>query len=215
MHFEILSEDISGKAALEILLPKIIDTEIHSYRVIPYKGIGRLPKNLKPTSDANKRILLDQLPNILRGYGNYLAGDQNYAIVVVCDLDRRCLKDFRKELLDLTNAIYPLPITKFCIAIEEGEAWLLGDFEAIKLAYPGAKEAILHSYTNDEICGTWQKLADAVYDGGSQKLSKLGWRAVGIEKSLWAKNISSYMDINENKSPSFCYFRDKLLALIQ
>jgi len=34
-----------------------------------YKGIGRLPKNLKGTSDPSKRILLDQLPKLLRGYG--------------------------------------------------------------------------------------------------------------------------------------------------
>lgn len=61
MHFEILVEDQSGKKALDILVPKIIGDD-HTVRIISYKGIGRLPKNLTSTSDANKRILLDQLP---------------------------------------------------------------------------------------------------------------------------------------------------------
>ena len=46
MHFEILVEDQSGKRALDILVPKIISDE-HSYRVFAYKGIGKVPKNLK------------------------------------------------------------------------------------------------------------------------------------------------------------------------
>jgi len=38
MHFEILVEDISGKTALEILIPKIISTEQHTFEIHPYKG---------------------------------------------------------------------------------------------------------------------------------------------------------------------------------
>jgi hypothetical protein len=38
MHFEILVEDISGKTALEILIPKIISTEQHTFEIPPYKG---------------------------------------------------------------------------------------------------------------------------------------------------------------------------------
>ena len=45
MHFEILVEDLSGKKALDILVPKLID-EHHTFIVHPYKGIGRIPKNL-------------------------------------------------------------------------------------------------------------------------------------------------------------------------
>lgn len=71
MHFEILIEDQSGKKALDILVPKIIGDD-HTFNVHPYKGIGRIPKNLGAKGDANKRILLDQLPRLLRGYGNAL-----------------------------------------------------------------------------------------------------------------------------------------------
>ncbi|QHG19998.1 hypothetical protein GJB62_14990 [Nostoc sp. ATCC 53789] len=72
MHFEILVEDISGKIALEILVPKIINTEQHTFNIHHYKGIGRIPKNLTSTSDPKKRILLDQLPRLIQGYGKTL-----------------------------------------------------------------------------------------------------------------------------------------------
>jgi hypothetical protein len=65
MHFEVLIEDQSGKAAMEILLPKLIGDN-DSFRIIPYKGIGRIPKNLKPNSDAKKRSLLNRLPGIIK-----------------------------------------------------------------------------------------------------------------------------------------------------
>lgn len=215
MHFEILVEDISGKTALEILIPKIISTEQHTFNIHSYKGIGhKVPKDLKSTSDAKKRILLDRLPKIVQGWGKTLSDpDYSFVLIVICDLDNRCLSTFRRELLDLVDKCNPKPKTQFCIAIEEGEAWYLGDLAAVKKAYPKAKEAVLNSYTNDSICGTWEKLADAVFSGGSKKLSKLGWQGVGDEKSKWANNIAPLMDVDNNLSPSFCYFRDKLRDL--
>ncbi|EAW46425.1 hypothetical protein N9414_06869 [Nodularia spumigena CCY9414] len=212
MHFEILIEDKSGKTALEILVPKIINTEEHTFKIHFYKGIGHIPKNLTSTSDPKKRILLDQLPRLIQGYGNTLSHFPA-VLIIVCDLDDRCLSAFRNELLELVNSCHPQPKTQFCIAIEEGEAWYLGDLAAVKAAYPSAKQAVLNSYTNDEICGTWEKLADAVYSGGSQKLSKLAYEVIGKEKATWAAKISPLMDIDNNQSPSFCYFRDQLRRL--
>ena len=46
MHFEILVEDVSGKTTLEILVPKIINPEQHTFNIHAYKGIGHIPKNL-------------------------------------------------------------------------------------------------------------------------------------------------------------------------
>lgn len=106
MHFEILVEDQSGKKALDILVPKIIGND-HTFKVRPYKGIGRIPKNLGAKGDASKRILLDQLPRLLRGYGNAFANyPANYpaAVILVCDLDDKCLKAFRQELFNILNA---------------------------------------------------------------------------------------------------------------
>ena len=211
MHFEILIEDQSGKKALDILVPSIIGTN-DSFKVRGYKGIGHIPKNLSNTSNAGTQLLLNQLPKLLRGYGKTFASNPA-AVIVVCDLDSKCLKAFRQELFAVLNICNPKPETRFCIAIEEGEAWLLGDKRAIKTAYPLARDVVLNGYANDSICGTWEILADAVYKGGSKVLAKKGWQAEGREKSAWAANIAPQMDVDKNASPSFCYFRDKLREL--
>ncbi|MDR1579121.1 MAG: DUF4276 family protein [Synergistaceae bacterium] len=213
MHFEILVEDQSGKHALDILVPKIIG-DGHTFIVHQYKGIGHIPKNLKHGVDPRKRLLLNTLPRLLRGYGKTFAtypGGYNAAVIIVCDLDDRCLKVFREELNDILNGCDPKPETRFCIAIEESEAWYLGDIKAVKSAYPEAKDSVLNKYVNDSICGTWELLADAIYNGGSEALLSGGWQAVGREKSQWAVRISPYMDILNNKSPSFIYFKKRLL----
>lgn len=210
MHFEILVEDRSGQKMLDILVPKIIGAD-HTFKVIAYKGVGRIPKK-NAGVDASKRMLLDNLPRLLKGYGkswpNYPA-----AVFVVCDLDDKCLKTFRQELYAVLNACNPRPETRFCIAVEEGEAWLLGDTPAVKTAYPRAKDWVLNTYVNDSICGTWEYLADAIYTGGSAALSAKGWQAVGAEKSQWAEKITPHMDVENNASPSFIYLQKKLLAL--
>lgn len=50
--------------------------------------------------------------------------------------------------------------------------------------------------------------------GGAQKLKNQPWYVIGKEKSKWAKDITPYINIDKNKSPSFCYFRDKIRELI-
>ena len=215
MHFEILVEDPSGKRALDILMPKILGGQ-DTFKVIDFRGIGRIPKNLTSSTDASKRLLLNQLLRLLRGYGRTFAGyPANYsaAVILVCDLDDKCLKTFRQELFDVLDACNPKPETRFCIAVEEGEAWLLGDISAVKVAYPKAKNNILNGYENDSICGTWELLADAIFNKGSDALKKQGWRAVGRAKSAWAENIAPHMNVDANASPSFQYFRDKVRNL--
>lgn len=179
MHFEVLVEDPSGKKVLDILTPEIIGNG-HTFRVIPYKGIGRILRKVKAV-DAGKRLLLDNLPRLLRGYGKTFAGyadGYQAVVIVVCDLDHKCLKDFRTELFSILEACDLKPETRLCIAVEGGEAWFLGDIPAVKAAYPRVKDAVLNHYKNDSICGTWELLADAVYSDGSAKLSK-GRHAVG------------------------------------
>jgi len=214
MHFEILVEDASGKIALKSILEKILgpNGQDHTYRIISYKGIGRIPKDLRGTIDPQKRILLDRLPRLLRGYGKSLQ-DFPVAVVVVVDLDDKDCQVFKQEMLDILNARNPQPTTLFRIAIEEGEAWLLGDRNAVKAAYPRAKKQVLNAYVQDSICGTWEKLADAVYPGGSQKLKQLGWPHTGQAKCEWANNIAPHLDVEGNQSRSFQVFRDGIRNL--
>ena len=213
MHFEILVEDQSGKKVLDMLIPKIISNQ-HKFKIRPYQGVGHIPKNLTNPTNANTKLLLNQLPMQLRAYGKSYANDPTMVVIVVCDLDNNCLKTFRQELFRVLNSCNPKPETRFCIAIEEGEAWLLGDIPAVKAAYPKAKDNILNSYQNDAICGTWELLADAIFTGGSNALGKRPWYVIGREKSAWAEKIAPYMNVNKNASLSFCYFRDKIRELI-
>jgi len=216
MHFEILVEDKSGKITLESILEKIFisNQQDHTYKIISYKGIGHIPKNLKG-KDPQKRILLDQLPRLLRGYGKSFQGYPSAAVVVVVDLDsKNCLK-FKQEMLDVLNACNPQPTTLIRIAIEEGEAWLLGDLSAVRVAYPRVKDPILRDYTQDSICGTWEKLADAIYPGGSQKLKKMGWPHIGQAKCEWAQKISPHLDVDRNQSRSFQIFCDGIRKLAE
>ena len=213
MHFEILVEDQSGKRALDLLMPKIVG-EPHQFKVKNFRGIGHLPKNLNSVSDPKRWLLLNHLPNLLRGYGRAFQ-DESAAVIVVCDLDDRCLKLFRQDLCGVLAACNPRPETRFCIAIEEGEAWLLGDRRAVAAAYPAADRSVLRRYRNDDICGTWEMLADAVFRGGAAGLRRSGWQAVGKKKSEWAERIASRMDVDRNSSPSFQYFRDQVRALAQ
>lgn len=217
MHFDILVEDQSGRQFLDILVPKIVGNS-HSFSVTDYKGLGHIPKNLTAAPGVGNRLLLNNLFTALKVHGRPHAGyPENYpaAVIVVCDLDDKCLKAFLQQLRKILNICNPKPLARFCIAIEEGEAWLLGDIPAIKSAYPKAKAQVLKAYENDSVCGTWECLANAVYPGGEKALSEKGWQGVGREKSIWAEKIAPRMDVESNKSPSFRYFKDTLQRLSQ
>lgn len=215
MHLEILIEDVSGERALQNLVPKILG-DGHTFTFHSYKGVGRIPPNMKDARDATKRILLENLPKLLKGFGRTFRGygrDYRAAVVVVCDLDDNDRGKFMTELNQVLNSCHPKPQTRFCLAIEEGEAWLLGDIPAVLGAFPKADKDVLNSYVNDAICGTWERLADAIYPGGSTSLRKKGHRAIGTEKMRWAREISPRMDVANNQSPSFRSFCTELSEL--
>jgi hypothetical protein len=212
MHFEFLVEDRSGKEALELLVPKIIGQE-HSYPIHGYRGIGHLPQGLRAVAEPQHRALLSQLPRLIQGYGNTFNGyHPNYeaALILVCDLDQECRHFFRNELIDLLKRCNPRPATYFCIAEEEMEAWFLGDKAAIEASYAKVKTAILETYIPDSICNTWEVLADAIHNGGAKALKKRQYYEIGAAKCAWAKEIAPRMDVENNASRSFQYFRDKL-----
>ena len=214
MHVEILVEDSSGANLLETIVPKLIGAmgDPHTWRIHPYKGIGRLPKNLATKADPSKRALLDQLPKLLAGYGRTPGID---AVVVVIDNDKRDCKVFLNELKRLLKLCDPAPTTLFRLAIEEMEAWYFGDRVALVSAYPKAKKEVLSRYQQDSLCDTWELLADAIFPGGQSAIRSSGWPLPGQVKHEWATKIGPLMDVENNLSPSFCKFRDGLRRLMK
>lgn len=212
MHIEFLVEDSSGERLLAQLLPQILGEQgaPHTWRMKAYKGVGRIPPGLSAKADPAKRMLLDQLPRLLQGYGKTPGID---AVVVVLDADSRECSAFLTELKSLAAKCNPAPRTLFRLAIEEMEAWYLGDRQCILKAYPRAKRDVMDRYVQDSVCGTWELLADAVYPGGSAAIKKAGWPLPGQIKHEWAEKITPFMDISNNTSPSFSKFRDGLLRL--
>jgi hypothetical protein len=209
MHFEILVEDVSGKQLLDILEPKIIDTTNNTYKIISYKGLGRIPKDLQTTQDPSKRILLEQLPRLIKGYGRSFT--KNEVVIVVVDCDNRPCKEFKEDLKGVIPEREPKPNVVFSIAIEEIEAWLLGDKRAIETVYPNMNNQEYAAYQQDSVTRTWEKLADiTLHPKAAKTLKKAAFYEVGKQKSEWAKSIGANMDVNNNASQSFNYFKKKL-----
>lgn len=214
MHLEILVEDQSGKILLESVMEGILGPlgAPHTWRVVAYKGIGKIPPGLSPKSDARARILLDQLPRLLCGYGRSLTRE-SAAVVVVVDCDKRNCMEMKAELVEVLEKCDPKPTALFRIAVEEMEAWLLGDPIALGQAYPKLKRQVLERYVQDSLCGTWELLADAVLPGGHKKLKEQGYPYIGMQKCEWAKQLGPRMDVARNQSASFQQFRDGLRRL--
>lgn len=197
MHIEVLVEDSSGARLIETLLPQVVGEygAPHTWRIHRYKGIGRLPAGLSSHADPAKRALLDQLPRLLAGYGRTPGID---AVVVVVDSDRRDCRQFLRELTALHQRCRPAPNTLFRLAIEEIEAWYLGDRQALLAAYPKARSEALARYRQDAVCGTWELLADAVRVGGSAAVKSAGWPLPGQIKHAWAERIGPRMNVEHN-----------------
>ncbi len=83
----------------------------------------------------------------------------------------------------------------FRLAIEETEAWYLGDQTAVLKAFPRAKVSVLAGYVQDSQGGTWEVLANAVYPGGAAEVKRAGWPLPGQLKHEWADKIGPHVDL--------------------
>ena len=206
MHFQFLIEDQSSAALIEILMGRISQTnESITFNCKPFRGIGGFTKK-NTVKETKSGKLLNDLATYLRGFNKSLQYIPA-VIIVVLDNDTRNTKEFLAELKQVARQNKINLDHVFCIAVEEVEAWLLGDEAAVLAAYPSAKHQLLHTYVQDSICGTWEVLADVVYPGGVSKLKKdcPTYIEIGKCKSEWARKIGIHMDIAHNNSPSFNY----------
>jgi hypothetical protein len=219
VHFEILVEDASGKLLLEHLVPKILGPKgkPNKYRIIniqelKHRVMAQMPRHLARTLPWDT-ILFQTLISQLKAYGKSLPR-KNGIVIIVVDLDYHDFKTFYNQLEALFSKCDPVPAGGVRLAVEEIEAWLLGDSVAVRRAYPFVNEFVLKSYEQDSICGTWECLADAIFHGGSEHLAKIGYPKIGREKCQWADNIGQYMTVDANQSPSFQAFYNLLKQFI-
>lgn len=176
----------------------------HSLNVIQHRGKGRLPGLPSSRPDPRREGLLDQLPGKLRAYGRVLNPETD-RVLVFLDLDNDDCGELKERLLRILDICDPRPVVLFRIAIEETEAFYLGDPKAIKKAFPQANLKKLRSYVQDSICGTWEVFREVV---GAQSEDKV----------RWAERMAPHLGIEwrgreANPSPSFRQFCQGLLKL--
>jgi hypothetical protein len=182
------SEEALARGWLHRLLPR------HAFTVIRHRGKGKLSGNPLNVPDIRREGLLDQLPAKLRAYGRTLDAATDRVVVLV-DLDDDDCLDLKKRLMALLDLCDPQPAVLFRIAIEETEAFYLGDPRAIQAAFPQAKIRRMKDYEQDSICGTWE-LFQRVIDARSE--DKVGW-AEKIAPHL----ATEWRGKGANRSPSF------------
>lgn len=197
-HIEVLVEEPSAEAALQILLPKMLADATFAIHAFPCK-------------DA----LLMRLSGRLRGYATWIPDD--WRIVVVVDRDGENCAKLKKRLEAMAAeaglATKSKPGKRFSVvnrlAIEELEAWYFGDWEAVMRAYPKINPNIPSqgAYRRpDEIKGgTWEAF--------ERVMKRAGYFKTGLRKIELARAVAKHMDPSRNGSPSFCALRDALTEM--
>ena len=211
MYFQFLIEDESTHILVKHVMKKLMNQYTEKeilWDIKSFGGIGHLRKKGTALEQKTGKLLND-LPMYMKGFSKVLQSMKAAALIVVLDNDKRDVNQFRQELDEVAIANKVSCDYVFCIAVKEMEAWLLGDIEAIKEAYPDARTQYIRRYQQDAICETWEVLADIVYPHGLAKLKKKAggsYSEIGRAKCEWADKIGSCLRLHENISPSYQYF---------
>ena len=211
MYIQFLIEDYSTEILVNHVMEKLKlqypEVSIE-WNTKSFKGIGHVPKTGK-VLDRKTGMLLNGLPQYLRGFDQVLKNMKKSIIIVVLDNDTRDVEIFQKQLNQMAEQCQMQTDHAFCVAVKEMEAWLLGDQLAIQEAYPNCKVSVLQKYKQDSLSPTWEVIADAVYPGGLKGLEKNAagaYAEIGKAKAEWAEKIGEKLHLNQNLSPSFLRF---------
>lgn len=199
-HLEVLVEEPSTAAALEVLLPRMLGKT--SFAMYVHDG---------------KADLLKKLPGRLRGYSAFLPA--NWRILVVVDRDNDDCVELKADLERVASAAGlstrsrpsgngPWSVVNR-IAVEELEAWFFGDWKAVRLAFPRVSADLPNRAglrDPDAIeGGTWEAFERA--------LQASGYFVGGLRKIEAARAVSAHMNPAANTSRSFQVFRDVIKEL--
>jgi hypothetical protein len=200
MHVLFFVEEPSVEAALANLLPKMLPAHTTAQFII-FQG---------------KPDLLNNLPARLRGYAGWLPED--WRIVVLVDEDRQDCRQLKDQLEFVAQSAGLVSKSQAKngrfqvlnrIAIEELEAWFLGDSAALCQVYPRLPASLgsRQKFRDPDAVagGTWETLQGI--------LQKHGYYPAGYPKMAAAQQISLHMDPARNRSHSFQVFLQGLQSL--
>jgi hypothetical protein len=192
MHLEVLVEEPSAEAALDDLLRRIApecSVKIHAH--------------------AGKHDLLGQLPAKIRAYSHILKVQPDWRVILLVDEDRQDCRKLKKRVTDLGRSVGMRQNLLTRIAVEELEAWFLGDVGALIAAFPGVPPSLAERRgfrDPDGVAGgTWEAL--------ERVLQQAGYFHGGLRKIEAARAIAKRMNVEENQSRSFRVFRDGIRRL--
>jgi hypothetical protein len=202
MHIEFLIEEESCAEALRVLVPQIVNRQT-TFDTHIFQG---------------KPDLLAALPRRLRGYQKWLPPD--WRIVVLVDRDDDDCEALKEALEAHAHEAHLVTRSASAdkkrfqvlnrIAIEELEAWFLGDVEALVAAYPGVPPTLAQKRGYRDCDGmsggTWEAL--------ERVLKKAGHYGAGMPKIEVARNVSKHMRLDRNRSRSFKAFCDGLREMV-
>lgn len=195
MQLEVLVEEPSAEEVLKHILPRIVPAQT------PFKLV-----NL-----GSKTQLLKRLPQRLAAYHDRLQRGEPLRIVVLIDRDNDACEELKATLervardVGLATKSNPDANGRFYvvnrIAIEELEAWFIGDPDALRSAFTGLPPIMSTGiFRNpDNISrGTWESL--------HKFLKKNGIYRNSYPKIEAARRIAPHLDLARNRSASFRTF---------
>lgn len=200
MYVEFWVEEPSMEAFLRAILPSAL-------------GEGTL-FDVKDFGD--KTTLLPDAPRMLKSYASWMPDD--WRIVVLVDEDRQDCRALKARLEGAaadaglrTRHTHPAASqTLNRIVVEELEAWLFGDPEALRAAYPGISPTLEEkaAYRDPDAIGggTWEAL--------ERELQRAGHYPTGIAKRRVAMEVAQHFMPERNRSRSFQTFWSALTEMI-
>jgi hypothetical protein len=202
MHIEVQVEEPSAEEALRHLLPKIIG-ERATFGIINYGA---------------KHNLLAKLPARLRAYAARIHSGEDLKLAVLIDCDGDDCRELKNRLeamardAGLATKSAPDGNNSFIVvnrlAIEELEAWFLGDAAAVRAAFPKASTFEKKPAYRDP---------DAIRGGTWEALHRLlkPYYPESYPKIEAARRIAPHLNVSTNRSASFRCFCSGLKSLVR
>jgi len=192
-RLEILVEEPSMEAALREIMPKLLQERA----------------SWKPINMGSKGRLLKALPARLRGYRQRIDNGEDLKIIVLVDRDNDNCEQLKHRLETIAREAGLTTKTAANgqgdfqvvtrIAIEELEAWFMGDVDALKTAFTSLRGVNFPGiFRNPDNGGTWERLHRFLKRNGIYRKS--------YPKIEAARKIAKHMEPDRNRSRSFQSF---------